>query len=151
MHPLSARADATVLIGLTSVDTVRPPFAFSFGYRPSAVGVEVEYLTTKPGDYSAGGSFGSVIVQRLTIAQAHIFVVAGAGVWGAGFEAGKRTRLCSAVTVGGGALLHVTGPLKLRPDYRLFRLGEVSKEEIGAISPSRKHPQRIAAGLSVRF
>lgn len=92
-----------------------------------------------------------MIVQPLTIAKAHIFVVAGVGVWGEGFEAGKRTGVLSAVNVGGGVLLNITGPLKLRLDYRLFRLGEVSKEEIGAISPSRKHPQRIAAGLSVRF
>jgi hypothetical protein len=41
--------------------------------------------------------------------------------------------------------------LRLRLDYRLFLLGEVSEEEVGAIAPSRKHPQRIAAGLYFRF
>jgi len=35
--------------------------------------------------------------------------------------------------------------LRLRLDYRLFLLGEVEEEEVGAIAPSRKHPQRIAA------
>ena len=151
MNPVSARADATVLVGLKSVEGLRPSFAWSFGYRPSAVGVEVEYLSTRPGDYSAGGIFGSVIVIPVTIAKAHIFVVGGVGVWGEGFEGGKRTGVLSAVNVGGGVLVDLTGPLKLRLDYRLFRLGEVSKEEIGAIAPSRKYPQRIAVGLYFDF
>ena len=151
VNPVSASADATFLVGLTSVEGLRPSFAWSFGYRPSAVGVEVEYLTTRPGDYSAGGIFGSVIVVPMTIAKAQIFFVGGVGVWGEGFDEGKRTGVLSAVNVGGGVLVGLAGPLKLRLDYRLFRLGEVSKEEIGAISPSSKHPQRIAAGLHFRF
>lgn len=151
MNPVSARADATVLVGLTSVEGLRPSFAWSFSYRPSAVGVEVEYLSTKPGDYTAGGVFASVIVQPVTISNMQIFVLGGVGVWGEGVEGGKRTGLLGAANVGGGVLVGLVGPLRLRLDYRLFRLGEVSKEEIGAISPSRKHPQRIAAGLYFRF
>jgi hypothetical protein len=46
MNPVSARADATVLVGLTLVDALRPSYGFSFGYRPSAVGFEIEYLST---------------------------------------------------------------------------------------------------------
>lgn len=57
MNPLSARADATLLVGLMSVDALRPSFGFSFGYRPSAVGFEIEYLgtlgPTTPGHFSA--------------------------------------------------------------------------------------------------
>jgi hypothetical protein len=84
MNPVSARADGTVLVGLTSVDALRPSSGFSFGYRPSAVGVEVEYLSTfgqtSPGDYSAGGIFASVIVQPVTISNVQIFAVGGVGV-----------------------------------------------------------------------
>lgn len=151
MNPVSARADATVLVGLTSVEGLRPSLGWSFSYRPSAVGVEVEYLTTTPGNYSAGGIFGSVIVMPVTISNVQIFVLGGVGVWGEGFKGGKRTGVLSAANVGGGVLVGLVGPVRLRLDYRLFRLGEVSKEEIGAISPSRKHPQRIAAGLYFRF
>lgn len=151
MTPASARADVTMLVGLTAVEGLRPSLAWSFGYRPSAVGVEVEYLSTTPGDYTAGGIFGSVIVVPVTIARAEVFVIGGVGVWGEGFDGGKRTGVLTAANVGGGILLGLAGPLRLRIDYRLFRLGEVSKEEIGAINPSRKYPQRIAAGLSLRF
>ena len=151
MNPLSARADGTVLVGLTSVDALRPSFGFSFGYRPSAVGVEVEYLSTFPGDYSAGGIFASVIVQPVTISNVQIFAVGGVGVWGEGFAGGKRTGVLNAGNVGGGVLVALAGPVRLRLDYRLFLLGEVSEAEVGAIAPSRKHPQRIAAGLHFAF
>jgi len=151
MTPLSARADATVLVGLTSVDALRPSFGWSFSYRPSAVGVEVEYLSTVPGDYSAGGIFGSVIVVPGTISNVQIFVLGGVGVWGEGFDGGKRTGVLSAANVGGGVLVGLGGPVRLRLDYRLFRLGEVAEAEVGAIAPSRKHPQRIAAGLYFDF
>ena len=105
----------------------------------------------RAGDYSAGGIFGSVIVVPGTISNVQIFVLGGVGVWGEGFDGGKRTGVLSAANVGGGVLVGLGGPVSLRLDYRLFRLGEVSKEEIGAISPSRKHPQRIAAGLYFKF
>ena len=48
-------------------------------------------------------------------------------------------------------LVPLSGPLSLRLDYRLFLLGEVSKEEVGAIAPGTKHPQRIAAGIHFDF
>jgi hypothetical protein len=155
MIPVSARADGTVLVGLTSVGALRPSFGFSFGYRPSAVGVEVEYVSTfpqnSPGGYSAGGIFGSVFVQPVTISNVQIFAVGGVGVWGEGFTGGKRTGVLNAGNVGGGVLVALAGPLKLRLDYRLFLLGQVSEAEVGAIAPSRKHPQRIAAGLHFTF
>jgi hypothetical protein len=151
MNPVSARADATVLVGGTSVDALRPSFGFSFGYRPSAVGFEIEYLSTTPGDYTAGGIFASLIVQPVTISNVQIFAVGGVGVWGEGFAGGKRTGVLSAGNVGGGVLVPLVGPLRLRLDYRLFLLGEVSKEEVGAIAPRTKHPQRIAAGIHFAF
>lgn len=155
MNPVSARGDATVLVGLTYVDALRPSYGFSFGYRPSVVGFEIEYLgtfgQTTPGDYSAGGIFASVIVQPVTISHVQIFAVGGFGAWGEGFAGGKRTGVLNAGNVGGGVLVGLAGPLKLRLDYRLFLLGEVAEAEVGAIAPSRKHPQRIAAGLHFAF
>ena len=155
VNPASARADATLLVGLTSVDAVRPSYAFSFGYRPSAVGFEIEYLSTfgqtTPGDYSAGGIFASLIVQPVTISNVQIFTVGGVGVWGEGFAGGKRTGVLNAGNVGGGVLIALAGRLRLRLDYRLFVLGDVEEEEVGAIAPSTKHPQRIAAGLHFAF
>lgn len=149
--PTSARADATALIGLTSLDDLRPSFGFSFGYRPSAVGFEIEYLSTMSGDYSAGGIFASLIVQPVTISKVRIFAVGGVGVWGEGFDGGRRTGVLGAGNIGGGALVPLAGPVSLRLDYRLFVLGDVSKEEIGAIAPRTKYPQRIAAGIHFDF
>lgn len=153
MNPLSARADATVLVGLMSVDALRPSFGFSFGYRPSAVGFEIEYLSTlgptTPGHFSAGGIFASVIVQPVTISNVQVFAIGGFGIWGEGFSGGKGTGVLDAKNVGGGVLVALAGPMRLRLDYRLFLLGEV--EEVGSIAPRRKHPQRIAAGLHFAF
>ena len=153
MNPVTARADATVLVGLKSVKGLRPSCGFSFGHRPSVVGFEIEYLSTlgetAPGDYSAGGIFVSLIVQPVTISNVQIFAVGGFGVWGEGFKGGKGTGVFNAGNVGGGVLVPLAGPLRLRLDYRLFLLGKA--DETGAIAPSSKHPQRIAAGLHFAF
>ena len=153
MNPLSARADATVLVGLKSVEGLRPSFGWSFGHRPDAVGFEIEYLRTVHqtalGGYSAGGVFASLIVQPVTISHVQIFAIGGVGIWGEGFSGGKSAGLFRAGNVGGGALVHLAGPLSLRLDYRLFLLGKA--EEQGSIPPSTKHPQRIAAGLHFDF
>ena len=59
--------------------------------------------------------------------------------------------MLNAGNVGGGVLVSLAGPVSLRLEYRLFLLGEVSEAEVGAVAPSRKYPQRIAAGLQVGF
>jgi hypothetical protein len=153
MPPVSARADGTVLLGLMSVDGLHPLFGFSYGYRPSAVGFEIEYLSTLGGSTkassSAGGIFASLIVQPVTISNVQVFAIGGFGIWGESFAGGKGTGVLDAKNVGGGVLIPLAATISLRLDYRLFLLGEV--EEVGSVAPSAKHPQRIAAGLHVAF
>jgi len=152
MNPVSARADATVLLGLMSVGSPRPSFGVAFGYCPSVVGFEIEYLGTLGGvtaDHSsAGGVFASIIVQPVTTSDVQFFGIGGFGIWGETFVDGKGTGAVSAKKIGGGVKIGIAERLRLRLDYRLFLLGE---PDDASRDPSTRHPQRFSAGLHLVF
>jgi hypothetical protein len=152
MVPVSARGDATVLLGLMSGDGPRPSVGAAFSYCPSVAGFEIEYLGTLGGETaghsSAGGIFGSVIVQLPTSSNVQFFAMGGFGVWGETFADGKGTGELGAKNIGGGVKIRIAGPLRLRLDYRLFVLGDSQDGDRG---PSTKHPQRFSAGLHLVF
>jgi hypothetical protein len=151
-NPVTARADGTVLLGLMSVDGPRPSLGVAFSYCPSVAGFEIEYLGTLGGETadhsSAGGIFGSVIVQPVTISRVQFFGIAGFGLWGEKFADGKGTGELGAKNIGGGVKIRIAERLKLRLDYRLFLLGE---PEDASRDPSTRHPQRLSAGLHLVF
>ena len=152
MNPVSARADATVLLGLMSVGGPRPSFGVAVGYCPSAAGFEIEYLGTLGGQTadhsSAGGIFASLIVQPVTISNVQFFGIGGFGVWGETFADGTGTGELNAKNIGGGVKIGIAERLRLRLDYRLFLLGD---PEGASGVPSTKHPQRLSAGLHLVF
>jgi hypothetical protein len=71
---------------------------------------------------SAGGIFGNVIVQPVTIGNLHFFAIGGFGLWGEKFADGKGTGEL-AKDIGGGGKIRIAERLRLRLDYRLFLLG----------------------------
>lgn len=151
-NPLSARADGTVLLGLMTLDGPRPSLGVAFGYCPSVAGFEIEYLGTlgaQSVDHSsAGGIFGNVIVQPVTIGKLQFFAVGGFGLWGEKFADGTGTGELGAKDIGGGVKIRIAERLRLRLDYRLFLLGD---PEGASGVPSTKRPQRFSAGLHLVF
>jgi hypothetical protein len=151
-YPVSARADATVLLGLMTLDGPRPSLGVAFGYCPSVAGFEIEYLGTLGGEStdhsSAGGIFGNVIVQPVTIGNLQFFAIGGFGLWGEKFADGKGTGELGAKDIGGGVKIRIVERLRLRLDYRLFLLGD---PEGASGVPSTKRPQRFSAGLHLVF
>jgi hypothetical protein len=152
MFPVSARADATILVGLMSVDGPRPSVGVAYTYCPSVAGFEIEYLGTLGNDTadhsSAGGIFGSLIVQPPTISNVQFFAIAGFGIWGETFANGGGTGELDAKNIGGGVKIRIARHLRLRLDYRLF---VVDDPEGSSHRPSTKHPQRFSTGLQLVF
>jgi len=150
--PSNARAgDLAVLFGLGTVNGPRPAVSWAIGHAPAAVGFEIEYLGmwggTSTDRSSAGGIFGSVIVQREMVANLQPFAIVGFGMWGESFDDGG-TGVVGAKDIGGGIKVRMTRRLRLRLDYRLFLIGDSTD---GSRLPSTTRPQRISAGLHVAF
>lgn len=143
---VSARADLTVFAGLQSAPEIRPATGISVGFGVLLLGWEVEVAraTEQQDDRvpSLSTGTGSLYVQNpIPISGVQFYAIAGVGVY--------RERLDSIfqqtdvhMAIGGGAKIGLAGPLKLRLDYRVFKLHDPIADG---------NPQRIYAGLSLAF
>jgi opacity protein-like surface antigen len=142
----SAHADATLFVGSTRQPSGRVLKGFALGAGILVVGVEGEFASTNE-DTSAGApsvttGMGNVLVQTpIPLAGLQFYATTGAGVY--------RERLGTThqetnvgVNTGGGVKISLFGPLKVRVDYRVFRLQG---------SPIHKTPQRVYVGLNLGF
>jgi opacity protein-like surface antigen len=140
-----ASADATVFVGADATPANRPVRGFAVGIGLVLVGFEFEYAVTS--DDVASGSpslktgMGNALVQLpIPIFGFQPYATAGVGVYRE--ELGTREDTDLGVNLGGGVKMGLVGPLKLRIDYRVFRLGN------GALySPAH----RVYAGLNLAF
>lgn len=139
-----AFADLTVFAGSTTTSP-RATLGAALGLSLQPVGVEFEYGGT-PADPLAGrpalrtGLFNLVIGTRLSDRRIQVYGSAGGGLYRERLEGYARTDF--AVSGGGGLYLRLTGPFRVRLDYRLFVLR-------GA-GPDRRL-RRAYAALSVAF
>lgn len=150
--PASAQATGTVLVGVTTLDAAASSVSVAFGYGGSLVGYEVEYLVAwrggPAGRSSGGGIFANLVVRPVTIGSVQVLAIGGIGMWGETLAGSKGTGAISARDLGVGVTLGPSRRLRVRLDYRLFMLGET---EEGASRPSRRHPQRLSAGVHLAF
>lgn len=140
-----ARADLTVFAGLQNAPAVRPSTGLALGFGLLLVGWEVEIARVAQDVDSLAPSIASgtasIYVQNpIPISGVQIYGIAGAGLY--------RERLAELyeqndvhVALGGGAKIQLAGPLKLRLDYRFFKLRDSLSD----------NPQRISAGLTLSF
>ena len=141
-----ARADATAFIGANTTPSNRPVKGFAVGMGLLIVAFEFEYADDERGCGGAGAGAEDRHGER---------AAADAGCRSSGFSrisrpaAGSiarrsaRTRRPGCGTnVGGGVKVSLAGPLRLRVDYRVFKLGS------GALN-SPAH--RFYAGLNLKF
>ena len=155
-----AFADVTAFLGanVTPSSRVVMGASASLGFGP--VGFEFEYASTKE-DKSNGDApalktgMANVIVQSpVPIWRLRPYVTAGVGVYretisglvAPCFPEGPctfgREHTSFGMNLGGGVKLTLIGPLRLRLDYRVFRLGS------GALfSPAH----RLYAGINLGF
>jgi hypothetical protein len=140
-----ARADATAFIGANTTPSNRPVKGFAVGMGLIIVAFEFEYAKTSDDVAATAPSLrtfmGNVLLQSpLPIFGLQPYVTTGGGIYRETLGAHQDTG--AGTNVGGGVKVSLAGPLRLRVDYRVFKLGS------GALN-SPAH--RIYAGLNLKF
>ncbi len=150
-------ADATVFIGGNVTPSTRVAEGAALGVSFAVLGLEVEYSDTSDDAASHAPALKTGMVNALVqtpfpLLGLQPYATAGGGVYretlGAHQDTSFRETLGAhqdtsfAWNIGGGVKLTLLGPLRLRADYRLFRLGS------GALN-SPAH--RVYVGLNLGF
>src|SRR6185295_18050768 len=140
-----AHADVTLFLGANMTPANRPVRGGALGAGLLFIGFEGEYANT-PDDPSANApslmtGSGNVVLQTpIAIFGFQPYFTTGAGFYRETLGAHQDTSF--ALNTGGGVKISLIGPLRLRVDYRVFKLGS------GALdSPAH----RISAGLNLKF
>ena len=143
--PQPAGADITAFIGITPTPENRAVRGAALGFGLLVIGFEFEYSSTVEDTTELlpalqTGS-GNVLIQTpIEIAGMQFYGTVGGG--------GYRERLLTqqethfSTNVGGGAKIRLAGPLRLRLDYRIFRLQG---------SPLYSTYQRFYVGANLSF
>jgi hypothetical protein len=143
--PSLAFADITAFIGANTSPSSRLVKGAAFGGGLLVIGFEFEYAATSE-DLAASApslktGIGSVLLQTpVAIMGIQPYFATGGGVYHE--ELGSRGDTGVAVGTGGGAKISLAGPLRLRVDYRIIKLGS------GALT-SPTH--RFYAGINLKF
>jgi hypothetical protein len=140
-----ARADVTAFVGATTTPANRQARGLSAGLGLLIVAFEFEYANTTDDPAASVPTLktgsGNVLLQTpVALFGVQPYVTTGAGFYSE--TLGLRTDSGLAYNTGGGVKISLAGPLRLRVDYRVFKLGS------GALySPAH----RIYAGLNLKF
>lgn len=140
-----SRADVTAFLGATTTPTNRATTGGAVGTGLLLVGLEFEYSSTKA-DLTTGapslkmGSANGLLQSPVPIHGIQPYATVGAGIYRERVGALATTGL--APNIGGGLKIELAGPLRLRVDYRVFRLGDKAR-----YTPSH----RLYAGLNLKF
>jgi hypothetical protein len=141
-------ADATVFIGANTTPKSRRVQGVAIGTGLLVLGFEFEYANTSKSDEPSEttapslktGTANVLLQTPFAIFGFQPYVTAGGGLYRETLGTHQQTSV--APNVGGGVKLSLVGPLRLRLDYRVFKLGD------GALySPAH----RIYAGLNLKF
>ena len=141
----SARADATAFIGANTTPANRQVRGFAVGIGLLIVGFEFEYANTADDPTAVAPSLktgsGNILLQTpVSFYGVQPYVTAGGG--GYSETLGAHGDFGFALNTGGGVKVTLAGPLRVRVDYRVFKLG-------GGALHSPAH--RIYAGLNLKF
>lgn len=140
-----AWADATAFIGANTTPANRSVRGFSVGTGLLILGFEIEYAKTTDDDTVAAPSLktgtGNVLLQTPgAFFGFQPYVTAGAGLYRERLGTHQDTGFLTGT--GGGVKVSLVGPVRLRVDYRIFKLGS------GALyTPAH----RVYAGLNLKF
>ena len=140
-----AFADATIFIGSTATPANRPVKGLALGTGLLVIGFEFEYAQTGETIEEAAPSLrtgmGNVLLQTpIPIAGIQFYVTTGGGIYRESLGTNQETHV--GVNTGGGAKISLLGPIRVRLDYRVFRL---SGEPLHAVV------HRVYAGLNLGF
>jgi opacity protein-like surface antigen len=140
-----ARADVTGFIGANLTPTNRRVLGGAFGIGLLVIGFEGEYAFT-PDDPKASApslttGMGNVLLQTpVAIFGVQPYFTTGAGLYRE--RLGTHQDTSFGFNTGGGVKITLIGPLRLRVDYRVFKLGNDA-----LYSPAH----RLYAGLNLKL
>ncbi|MCC7008388.1 MAG: hypothetical protein IT184_06195 [Acidobacteria bacterium] len=140
--PRAANADITAFWGFSPTPSTHAARGFALGISLLVVGFEGEYatLTEDPVKAAPGLTTGMVNGLIQTPTRLQLYVTAGGGFFRE--RAGTERETSIGTNVGGGLKFPVLGPLRVRVDYRIFRLR-------GA--PVERTPTRFYVGANLAF
>jgi opacity protein-like surface antigen len=142
---LPARADITAFIGANTTPANRQVRGAALGFGVLVVAVELEYAYT-PDDLTAAApslktAMGNVLFQTpVAFMGFQPYFTTGAG--GYQEELGTHSDAGFGFNTGGGVKVSLAGPIRLRVDYRVFKLGS------GALNPTA---HRFYAGVNLKL
>lgn len=141
--PAAAAADVTAFFGAGHKPKTRAAKGVAVGITLILVGFEVEYsdISEKDADGAPRLRTGTInaLVQTPT-SGAQLYATAGVGAYRENYR--DRQESNTAINIGGGLKLGLLGPLKMRVDYRLFKLrGDALYTTV----------HRVYAGLNTSF
>jgi len=140
-----AFADITAFIGANTTPSNRQVRGLAFGIGLLIVGFEFELANTTDDPTTSAPSLttgsGNIMFQTPTaIFGFQPYFTTGGGLYRETLGTHEDTSF--ALNTGGGVKMNLLGPVRLRVDYRVFKLGS------GALN-SPAH--RIYAGVNVKF
>ena len=140
-----AGADATLFLGANMTPESRKTHGFSVGAGLLLLGFEFEYANTSDDLESASPALktysGNVLLQTpFTIFGFQPYFTTGAGYYREAL--GTHEDNGFGFNTGGGVKVNLIGPLRVRVDYRAFRLGDDA-----LYSPAH----RLYAGVNLKF
>ena len=140
-----ARADNTSFIGANTTPDNRRVLGGALGFGVLIIGFEGEYAFTPDDPRAAAPSLRTGIANIVLQSPVPFFGIQPYFTTGGGFyqeELGLHSDTGFALNTGGGVKVTLAGPIRLRVDYRIFKLGS------GALySPAH----RIYAGLNLKL
>ena len=138
-----AHADLTGFLGTTTTPSSRHAAGVSFGVTLVIVGFEGEYSATAEDDAAGSPALktgsGNILLQVPFLAVQPYFT-AGAGVYHE--TLGGNSSTGAASNIGVGVKIRVAGPLRVRLDYRTFKLSSGARYS---------QVNRFYAGLNLAF
>jgi opacity protein-like surface antigen len=145
LGPAPAFADLTGFVGANMSPTTRFVRGVSAGAGLLVVGLEFEYANTREDTEGLAPrlttGMGNVLLQTpFAILGVQPYATAGAGGYRERLGTLQHTGL--GFNAGGGVKISLAGPIRLRVDYRVFKLGS------GALQSTAR---RIYAGLNLKF
>jgi opacity protein-like surface antigen len=139
----SARADLTAFLGANTTPANRQVRGGAIGTGLVIIGFEVEFAYTPEDPTAAAPSLktgmGNILLQA-PFQDFQPYITSGVGIFNESLGIHSETNFGS--NAGGGVKIGLAGPVRLRVDYRVFKLGS------GALN-SPAH--RIYAGLNLKF
>ena len=140
-----ARADITAFIGANTTPANRQVRGGALGVGVLIIGFEGEYAFTPDDPRASAPSLKTGIGNVVLQSPVPFFGIQPYFTTGGGFyqeQLGLHSDTGFALNTGGGVKVTLVGPLRLRVDYRIFKLGS------GALySPAH----RIYAGLNLKL